>query len=146
MWSANRNLNNNFNFPRPESEIFRQYHDMLISIEFEHWIKISHFARKLHVDFFRACFFYEWNLHWMQDYLTRLDYDMVYNIWTLKLDEIVEKEKDKIAKWDYLLWAYFNSDHELLRYIIWKRDILLTKIFNKVKNEVRNIGQTPCRQ
>jgi hypothetical protein len=82
----------------------------------------------------------------MQDYLLRNDYDLVYNIWLLKLDEIIEKEKDKIAKWEYLLWALFSPEQELLRYIIWKRDILLTKIFNKVKNEVRNLGQTPCRQ
>ncbi|EKE28852.1 MAG: hypothetical protein ACD_3C00003G0006 [uncultured bacterium (gcode 4)] len=146
MWSASRFSFDNEQKEKSESDILKCYHDFLLLIEMEHGIKFSHEARKLHSDFFKLCFLYRWNLHWINHHMVKNGFDIVYNIWITKLDEIIEAEKCKIVKWELLIGAYFNDRFEITRYIIWKKEILLTKIINRVKSRVNWMGKVPCKQ
>lgn len=132
------------NLQKTELELIKNYNDFLHDLEFEHWIHFAHDIRKMHFDFFMKCLRYDWGLHSMYAYLASNSYHIVYNLWMLNFSEVVENEKEEIARGKLLIWFYFSKNKDILRFIIWKREILISKIFNKVKEAVPNINKWIC--
>ncbi|EKE29040.1 MAG: hypothetical protein ACD_2C00244G0003 [uncultured bacterium (gcode 4)] len=144
MWYAN--LLPIGNQPKTEAELLNYFQEILRLLEAEHGIKFSHDVRKHHVNFFRLCLRYCWNPHSISSYIASHGYDLVYNVWTFRLDEIVRSEKQRVVKWDLVLGAYLNEKQEIIRFIFWKKEILMTKIMDRIKKRIREIDKVPCKQ
>ncbi len=144
MWNSNNHHPLQNHQLHSETEALKLYHEFLHSIEKEHKIYLLHQIRKMHTDFFRTCYRFRWHFSDMALHLSWKGYEIIYNIGAMKLDEVIEKEKDDIAKWNLLIWAYYNSNDELLRYILWKRTMMLTLILDHVKATVNSINTRTC--
>jgi len=130
-------------FKRQDFEIYKDiYERTIIQLNEAYNIWMSDYILRKNLVFMEICYNYHWTIWWLDTYLKSKSYIIHSNLWDAKLfwNEI-EKQKENIKNWTYLIWFYFrqNSETKVDRYIFWWKSSAVKRFSKKFSDTLNEI-------
>lgn len=113
-----KNLNKS---PKPDFEDFREiFLKNLYILNSEANLWMTERTIQKNMKFIETCYYYNWTIHWLENYLKSKEYILHSNFWKASdFEKEFRKEIDNIKSWVYLIWYYFWENMEVKRYLFW---------------------------